>query len=142
MGYFKDVKDKIVTILEGIQGEEEALAEVNELNVPAESYPAAYVSISGALSDEAYDNVSDALTCNCVVTVVSPMPTTTEAMDAFLDACAAVLVELRKRANITLDGVADRVRVAPVGNIEYANSDSEPMAKMVINVEVMKRELI
>lgn len=142
MGLYVDIKDAIVDILEAITGDGEVLAEIHEREVPAEEYPAAYVIIGGVGKESSFDTASNYTTITCSVIVISRSITSDDENDAFLDACYAVLDALRSQDNITLGGVVDQMKVAPVINIEYSNADNEPLAKMIIGLEVSKRVMI
>lgn len=143
---YKDVKDKLVAILETLIGspvdDNQPLAAVyGFLNPLPASFPAACVRVSGTTTEERFDSANNLENMEFTVRVLFPADNSQEAEDKRLLLMAAIPALFRKAANVdTLDGLVESFTI--IGSVPININEGSPLMGFDISVVASKLMLI
>ena len=117
---FKEVKDRLVTILGTITGTSQPLkATFGYMNPSPELYPCALVRVQGASQEIRLDTASNLLTMEFVVRVLIREKNTPPAEDQRLTLMTAVTAVFRSAANVdTLAGLVEKFDIISITTID------------------------
>lgn len=139
---FKTVRDKLVTILETLEGTSKPLKEVFGYMEPIpQLYPCAMVRVSGTSTETRLDTSSNELVMEFTIRVLIRADNTKATEDQRLDLIDSIIDAFRSTSNVdTLGGIVEKFDITSIIQIE-ANED-QPVFGFDLIVNASKIRLI
>lgn len=132
---FKDIRDNLYTILQGLTGSGKPFAECFPyFEVAFENYPAVMVRATGGSSEIRLDSASNLVSAEFTVRILLKAENNEEAENSRLDLIDAVLDEFRKQVNVdTLGGEVEKFDILNINMIEAEEGSPRIGADLVVS---------
>lgn len=139
---FKTVKDKLVDILETLEGTSKPLKEVFGYIEPSpQLYPCAMVRLTGTSSELRLDSASNEMTMEFTIRVLMRVDNTEAAEDQRLDLLDAIMAAFRTPTTVdTLGGIVEKFEINSMIAIE--TNEDQPAFGFDLVVNASKIMLI